>query len=73
MFATAETKEWKLCREHDNLNTKSDWKEFITEALDRYYDSQQPPQPTEVDLKLMLGKALKDNGLVAEIVSYFLL
>lgn len=68
MFATAETSEWGFCREHDKLNTKSDWEEFITEALDRYYEFQQSPQPSEVDLKLMLAKALKDNGLVAKLV-----
>ena len=45
--------------------TKQDWVSLINEALDKYYDSQQ------VNLKLMLGKALKDNGLVAEIVSIF--
>lgn len=48
--------------------TNSEWVKAIEFALDKYYELQQS---TEVNLKLMLGKALKDNGLVAEIVSIF--
>lgn len=53
--------------------TNFEWIAAIEIVLDKYYESQQLSQdskvkqrPTEVDLKLMLGKALKDNGLVAK-------
>lgn len=56
--------------------TNSEWVTAIEIALDKYYVSQQltklseaKQQPTEVDLKFMLGKALKDNGLVAKEVT----
>ena len=46
--------------------TNSEWIEAMEFVLDKYYESVQP---SEVDLKLMLGKALKDNNLVAKEVT----
>jgi hypothetical protein len=64
----------------DLPTTNPEWVKAIESALDKYYEQQQlplgseaKPQPSEVDLKLMLGKALKDNDLIAEIVSIFYL
>jgi hypothetical protein len=64
----------------DLPTTNPEWVKAIESALDKYYEQQQlplgseaKPQLSEVDLKLMLGKALKDNDLIAEIVSIFYL
>lgn len=44
--------------------TNSEWVKAIEVALDKYYELLK--QPSEVNLKLMLDKALKDNGLIAK-------
>ena len=50
--------------------TKQDWVNLVNKALDKYYKLEnQTQQLSKVDLKAMLGKALKDNNLIAQRVS----
>ena len=48
----------------DYPTTNLEWVKAIEFALNKYYKLLK--QPNKVDLKLMLDKALKDNGLVAK-------
>lgn len=50
--------------------TKQDWINLVNKALDKYYKLENKTQQlNKVNLKAMLGKALKDNNLIAIKVS----